>query len=68
MPQKTSKVAKTERRKRWNDRRKVPDRRNPARLHHMNEDCRSNIPRRESDISGTEVDGELWWSGDRRFV
>ncbi len=59
---------KIERRKHWMDRRKMPERRNPARLMHMESDCRNNIPRRESDIIGTLVEGELWWSGDRSFL
>jgi hypothetical protein len=63
-----SNVKSAERRKHWNDRRKTADRRNQERLNHMGEDCRNNIPRRESDIIGTFVEGELWWSGDRRFV
>lgn len=64
----TSNVESAERRKHWNDRRKASDRRNQERLNHMDEDCRSNVPRREADVIGTYVEGELWWSGDRRFA
>ena len=63
-----SNVKKIERRKHWRDRRKMSERRNPERLHHMESDCRNNVPRRESDIIGTLVEGELWWSGDRSFL
>lgn len=63
----TPNVEKIERRKEWIERRKMPDRRNQERLNHMGEDCRSNVPRRESDVAGTLVEGELWWSGDIRF-
>lgn len=64
----TPNVEKIERRKDWIERRKKSDRRNQERLNHADEDCRSNIPRRESDITGTLVEGELWWMGDRRFL
>lgn len=64
----TSNVEKIERRKDWIERRKMPDRRNQERLNHTDEDCRNNIPRRESDITGTLIEGEIWWSGDRRFL
>ena len=45
-----------------------PERRNAERLSHMDGDCRNNIPRRESDLAGELDEGELWWSGDRKFV
>ena len=57
----TSEGAKPERRKRWRDRRVIPDRRNPDRLQRTGYDCRSGAPRRESDIGGELVDGALWW-------
>ena len=63
----TSNVEKVERRKHWRDRRKVSERRSQGRLSHMEEDCRNDSPRRESDITGTLVEGELWWSGHQSF-
>lgn len=63
-----SNVKKIERRKHWYDRRAHADRRIPARLSQTEYDCRSYVPRRESDIAGALVEGEAWWSGDRRFV
>lgn len=63
-----SNVKKIERRKHWRDRRVLEDRRNSSRLGQAGYDCRSYVPRRESDISGSVVEGELWWQGDRRFV
>lgn len=59
---------KMERRKHWRDRRAEAERRNQARLNRMDGECRNNTPRRESDLAGTLVEGELWWSGDRTFV
>lgn len=53
-----------ERRKHWRDRRAFPDRRNPERISHSGYDCRSGVPRRESDISGDQGDGEIWWNSD----
>jgi len=53
-----------ERRKHWRDRRAFPDRRNPVRLLHCEHDCRSGVPRRQSDISGEQADGEIWWNSD----
>lgn len=50
-----------ERRKRWQDRRIGPDRRNSERLRRDNYDCRSGVPRRHSDIGGELADGEVWW-------
>ena len=66
--EKTSNVEKVERRKHWRDRRKVSERRNQERLSHMESDCRNNVPRRESDVSGTLVEGELWWSGNQHVL
>ena len=63
-----SNVKKIERRKHWYDRRAHADRRNQERLGHTEYDCRSYVPRRQSDVAGGLVEGEVWWSGDRRFV
>ena len=52
---------KEERRKRWRDRRVMPDRRNANRLQRSSYDCRSGIPRRHSDLAGALADGEVWW-------
>jgi hypothetical protein len=64
----TPNTEKAERRRHWHDRRSESDRRNKERLNHMDDDCRNNIPQRESDVIGTLVEGELWWSGDQRFL
>ncbi len=61
-------VTRIERRKHWRDRRMKDERRNPVRISHMNDECRDAAPRRDSDIAGTLVEGELWWSGDNNFV
>jgi len=53
-----------ERRKKWQDRRALPDRRNAERLMRCEQDCRSGVPRRQSDISGEQADGEIWWNSD----
>lgn len=63
-----SNVQKIERRKHWYDRRVDVDRRNLERLCQTEYDCRSYVPRRELDIAGGLVEGEVWWNGDRRFV
>lgn len=63
-----SNVKRIERRKHWRDRRTHADRRNPGRLGQAEFDCRSYAPRRKSDITGSLVEGEIWWGGDRRFV
>lgn len=52
---------KVERRKHWRDRRVTPDRRNADRLQRSDYDCRSGIPRRQSDLAGELADGEVWW-------
>lgn len=59
---------KQERRKHWRDRRSALERRSCARLSNMDGECRNNVPRRESDVAGKLDEGELWWSGDRKFV
>lgn len=56
-----------ERRKHWRDRRMIPDRRNPERLQRTAFDCRSGIPRRQSDIGGELAEGEIWWEEDDKF-
>lgn len=63
-----SNVSRIERRRNWRDRRLGAERRGSERLRKMEYDCRSYIPRRESDISGSAIEGEIWWGGDRRFV
>lgn len=50
-----------DRRKHWRDRRSGSDRRSPARHDHDAYDCRSGLPRRESDLGGDLDDGEVWW-------
>ena len=52
---------KEERRKHWRDRRRAPERRNQQRLQHANDDCRSGVPRRQSDVGGELAEGEIWW-------
>jgi hypothetical protein len=59
---------KEERRKHWRDRRKTPERRNQHRLQRSNDDCRSGVPRRQSDIGGELADGEIWWEQDKSHV
>jgi hypothetical protein len=55
---------KVERRKHWRDRRATSDRRNSDRLQRTDYDCRSGIPRRQSDVAGELADGEVWWEQD----
>ncbi len=57
-----------ERRKHWRDRRVRPDRRNPERLQRMAFDCRSGIPRRESDVGGELAEGAVWWAEGREYL
>jgi len=57
-----SNVEPLNRRKHWLDRRSNDDRRNPARQHLENYDCREDNPRRRSDICGELGDGEIWWN------
>lgn len=59
---------KEERRKHWRDRRITPDRRNPERLQRAAYDCRSGVPRRQSDIGGELVDGDVWWQQDENYI
>jgi hypothetical protein len=58
---------KVERRKHWRDRRVTPDRRNADRLQRTHYDCRSGIPRRQSDVAGDLADGEVWWEQDKNI-
>jgi hypothetical protein len=56
-----------ERRKHWQDRRVGPDRRSFERLQRMDYDCRSGVPRRQSDIDGDCADGEIWWQEEINY-
>jgi len=58
---------KEERRKHWRDRRITPDRRHQQRLHSTNYDCRSGVPRRQSDVGGELAEGEIWWQQDNNY-
>jgi hypothetical protein len=60
-PDKNRGERREERRKHWRDRRVGPDRRNAERLQRDHHDCRSDVPRRQSDIGGELADGEIWW-------
>ena len=60
--------SKSERRKNWQDRRLMPERRNAVRLSHMDGECRNNPPRRSSDIAGKLIEGDLWWGGGSKFI
>ena len=59
---------KEERRKHWRDRRVSPDRRNAERLQRTDFDCRSGVPRRQSDIGGELAEGEIWWEEGINYV
>jgi len=61
-PPKVSRVKATERRKHWNDRRVVSDRRHSQRLRLITYDCRAGSHRRTADISGELSEGEIWWN------
>jgi len=56
-----------ERRKNWRDRRAGPDRRNSERLQRADFDCRSGVPRRQSDVAGELADGEVWWQEEINY-
>ena len=58
---------KEERRKHWQDRRVSPDRRNSQRLQRADYDCRSGVPRRQSDVGGELADGEIWWQQEINY-
>ena len=49
------------------DRRACEERRSEERLSLMKKDCRKNLPRRDSDMDGLMVEGELWWSSSQQF-
>jgi len=53
-----------DRRRHWRDRRNGSDRRNSVRLQFTGFDCRSGIPRRDSDLGGELAEGEIWWNKD----
>ena len=57
-----SNVEAVERRKHWRDRREESDRRKVVRLNLNSVECRSEQPRRTSDIGGELADGEVWWN------
>ncbi len=59
---------KEERRKHWRDRRMSPERRNQQRLQRTNDDCRSGVPRRQSDVGGELAEGEVWWEQGSNYV
>lgn len=59
---------KEERRKHWRDRRVSPDRRNAERLQRTDFDCRSGVPRRQSDIGGELAEGEIWWEQGVNYI
>ena len=67
-PDKTNKQPKVERRKHWRDRRCTPERRNPERLQHMEYECRSGVPRRQSDLADVLTEGEVWWEEDANYL
>lgn len=50
-----------DRRLNWRERRSSNERRNPVRVQHMPEDCRRGVPRRESDVSGSTNEVDVWW-------
>ena len=43
------------------ERRTNTERRNTYRVQHMQEDCRRGVPRRESDITGSVNEVDIWW-------
>ena len=59
-----AKVESVERRKHWRDRRASNDRRNAERIRLVSYDCRSGLPRRQSDLAGELSDGDIWWQKD----
>jgi hypothetical protein len=60
--------SKQERRKHWRDRRVIPDRRNPERIQRSDFDCRSGVPRRQSDVGGELAEGEIWWEQEFNYL
>ena len=65
---KTNGEGRKERRIHWRDRRLNPDRRNAVRLRRAEFDCRSGIPRRQSDIGGDLADGAVWWEEGSTYL
>ena len=61
MPTPHTRMHGVDRRKHWRDRRSGVERRCSSRKQHEAFDCRSGIPRRQSDIDGELYDGEVWW-------
>jgi len=61
-------VEPVERRKHWRDRRANDDRRKSQRMQLVSYDCRSGLPRRQSDLTGELSDGEIWWHKDATKV
>ncbi len=61
-------VESVERRKHWRDRRASDDRRNSERMRLVSYDCRTGLPRRQSDLTGEVTDGEIWWNKDATKV
>lgn len=57
-------VESVERRKHWRDRRANDGRRNSERMRLVSYDCRTGLPRRQSDLTGEVADGEIWWNKD----
>ena len=49
------------RRLNWAERRNNEERRNTYRVSVMQDDCRRGVPRRESEISGDNSEGNVWW-------
>ena len=45
----------------WTERRSASERRNLHRISLILEDCRQGAPRRESDISGSVNETDIWW-------
>jgi len=59
--------SKVDRRAGCEDRRICDERRSDERISHMKKACRKNLPRRDSDMDGLMVEGELWWSSSQQF-
>ena len=50
-----------DRRLNWRERRSDNERRNLYRVQQMPDDCRIGAPRRESDITGSTNEVDVWW-------
>jgi hypothetical protein len=46
----------------------TPERRNQQRLQRSYDDCRSGVPRRQSDIGGELAEGVVWWEQNNDYV